>query len=84
MRIFFVCFSFLILWRVRNYFFVCLFLYFSLINVCIYLFIYLFRAVLGLRCCARVFSSCSEREPLFVAVRGLLIAVASLVVEHGL
>ena len=45
--------------------------------------IYLFLASLGLRC-ARAFSSCGERGPLFVAVRGLLIAVASLVVEHGL
>ena len=47
-------------------------------------FIYLFLAVLGLRCCARVFSSCSERGLLFIAVRGLLTAVASLVAEHGL
>ena len=43
------------------------------------LFIYLFLAALGLRCCARAFSSCSERGLLFIAVRGLLIAVASLV-----
>ena len=48
------------------------------------LFIYLFLAVLGLRCCAWAFSSCSEQGLLFVAVRGLLIAVASLVAEHGL
>ena len=41
-------------------------------------------AVLGLCCCARAFSSCGEQGLLFVAVRGLLIAVASLVVEHGL
>ena len=47
-------------------------------------FIYLFLAVLGLRRCAWAFSSCGERGLLFVAVRGLLIAVASLVVEHGL
>ena len=33
---------------------------------------------------ARAFSSCGERGLLFVAVRGLLIAVASLVAEHGL
>ena len=33
---------------------------------------------------ARAFSSCRERGLLFVVVRGLLIAVASLVVEHGL
>ena len=47
-------------------------------------FIYLFLAVLGLRCWARAFSSCSERGLLSVAVHGLLIAVASLVAEHGL
>ena len=35
-------------------------------------------AALGLRCCTRAFSSCSERGLLFVAVRGLLIVVASL------
>ena len=54
-----------------------------LFNKFIY-FIYLFLAVLGLRCCAWAFSSCGERGLLFVTVRGLLIAVASLVVEHGL
>ena len=47
-------------------------------------FIYLFLAVLGLRCCARAFSSCGEQGLLFVVVRRLLIAVASLVAEHGL
>ena len=41
-------------------------------------------AVLGLRCCAQAFSSCGERELLFVAVRRPFIAVASLVAEHGL
>ena len=38
----------------------------------------LFLAVLGLRCCEWAFSSCGERGLLFVAVRGLLIVVASL------
>ena len=47
------------------------------------LFIYIFWAVLGLRRCAWAFSSCGERGLLFVAVHGLLIAVASLVAEHG-
>ena len=47
-------------------------------------FIYLFLAALGLRCCALPCSSCGERGLLFVAVRGLLTAVASLVAEHGL
>ena len=46
--------------------------------------IYLFLAALGLRCCTRAFSSCSEQGLLFVAVHRLLIAVASLVTEHGL
>ena len=41
-------------------------------------------AALGLHCCAQAFSSCGERGPLFVAVRRLLIAVASLAAEHGL
>ena len=41
-------------------------------------------AALGLRCCVQAFSSCGERGLLFIAVRGLLIAVASLIAEHGL
>ena len=49
----------------------------------IYLY-FLFLAALGLRCCARAFSSCGGRGLLFVVVRGLLIAVVSLVEEHGL
>ena len=50
----------------------------------LYLFIYLFMAVLGLRFCARAFSSCGKRGPLFIAVRGPLTIVASLVAEHRL
>ena len=46
--------------------------------------IYLFLAVLGLRFCVRAFSSCGERGPLFIAVRGPLTIVASLVAEHRL
>ena len=37
-----------------------------------------FLAVLGLRCCARAFSKCGEWVLLFIAVRGLLIAMGSL------
>ena len=48
------------------------------------LFIYLFLAVLGLRFCARAFSSCGKRGPLFIAVHGPLTIVASLVAEHRL
>ena len=39
-------------------------------------------AVLGLRFCARAFSSCGKRGPLFIAVRGPLTIVASLIVKH--
>ena len=48
------------------------------------LFIYLFLSVLGLRFCARAFSSCGERGPLFIVVRGPLIITASLVAEQRL
>ena len=41
-------------------------------------------AMLGLRFCARAFSSCGKREPLFIAVCGPLTIVASLVAEHRL
>ena len=41
-------------------------------------------AVLCLRFCARAFSSCSKRGPLFIAVRGPLTIAASLVAEHRL
>ena len=57
--------------------FIYLFIYF-------YFYLFLFLVALGLCCCARAFSSCSERGLLFVVVHGLLIAVASLVAEHGL
>ena len=41
-------------------------------------------AVLGLRFCARAFSSCGKWGPLFIVVRGPLIIAASLVAEHRL
>ena len=50
----------------------------------VYLFIYLFLAVLGLRFCARASSSCGKWGPLFIAVHGPLTIVASLVAEHRL
>ena len=64
------------------FYFILFFYYFFKINL--FLFTYLFLAALGLRCCARTFSSCGERVLLFVVVHGLLIAVASLVAEHRL
>ena len=41
-------------------------------------------AVLGLRFCARAFSSCSKWGPLFIAVRAPFIIAASPVAEHRL
>ena len=41
-------------------------------------------AMLGLRFCARAFSSCGKWGPLFIAVRGPLTIAASLVAEHRL
>ena len=41
-------------------------------------------AVLGLRFCARAFSSCGKRGPLFIVVRGPHTTAASLVAEHRL
>ena len=40
--------------------------------------------MLGLRFCARAFSSCGKRGPLFIAVRGPLTVAASPVAEHKL
>ena len=40
--------------------------------------------MLGLHFCARAFSSCGKRGPLFIAVHRPLTIVASLVVEHRL
>ena len=51
---------------------------------CNFFLIYFFLAVLGLRCCTRAFSSCSEQWLLFIAVTGLLTAAASLVAQHRL
>ena len=49
------------------------------------LFIYLFiLAVLGLRFCARAFSSCGKRGPLLIAVPGPLTFAASPVAVHML
>ena len=56
--------------------------FFFFLNYFIYL--YLFLAVLGLRFCARAFSSCGKQRPLFIVVRGPLTIVASLVAEHRL
>ena len=41
-------------------------------------------AVLGLRLCARAFSSCDKQGPLFITVGGPLTVAASLVAGHRL
>ena len=41
-------------------------------------------AVLGLRFCARAFSSCGKRGPPLITVRGPLTVAAPLVAEHRL
>ena len=41
-------------------------------------------AVLGLRFCARAFTSCGKWGPFFIAVRRPLTIAASLVAEHRL
>ena len=56
----------------------------SFLKILFIYFIYLFLAASGLHCCVRAFSSCGERVLLFIVVHGLLLAVSSLVVEHGL
>ena len=58
-----------------------LFIYLFIFKI---IFIYLFLAALGLCCCMQAFSSCGEQGLLVVAVHGLLVVVASLVVEHRL
>ena len=66
---------------------ICIFLFF-LINFFFNLLFILVLAALGLRwvfIAARgLFSGRGEQGPLFVAARRLLVAVASLVAEHGL
>ena len=63
---------------------ICFFNKLILFFKCVGLFIYLFLVVLGLRFCARAFSSCGKWGPLFIAVRGPLTIAASLLAEHRL
>ena len=59
-------------------------LQYDLIHFFFFLNKFIYLAVLGLRFCARAFSSCGERGPLFIAVRRPLTVAASLVAEHRL
>ena len=58
--------------------------FFFFFKFLIFIYLFLFLPVLGLRFCARAFSSCGERGPLFIAVHGPLTIAASLVAEHRL
>ena len=66
-----LCFYFIL------FYFILFFHSYTGLRALIYLFIYLFLAMLGLRFCAKAFSSCGERGPLFIAVRRPLTIVAS-------
>ena len=59
-------------------------IFFLFLNFYLFILIFIFLSVLGLHCCVRAFSSCGKQGLLFVVVCGFLIAVTSLVVEHGL
>ena len=61
-----------------------IFFFFFFRNSRSYLFIDWSIAVLGLRFCARAFSSCGKWGPLFIALRGPLTIAASLAAEHRL
>ena len=57
----------------------------AILAICKFIyFIYLFLAVLGVRCWAWALSSCGERGLVSATVHGLLTVVASPVAEHRL
>ena len=85
--LFFISFFFLFFlkWFDGLLLYYALILFFLVFVNLLYVFVFVFvLAVLGLRCCMQAFSGCREQGLLFIAVHGLLIAVASLVTEHGL
>ena len=57
---------------------------FGILHYEVMCYFYLFMAVLGLRFCARAFSSCGKWGPLFIAVCEPLTIMACLVAEHRL
>ena len=59
-------------------------IYFQWIFLKLFIYLFLFMVVLGLRFCARAFSSRGKRGPLFIAVLRPLTIAASLVAEHRL
>ena len=72
-------------WRSFLFFFTLFFFFFFFLNFLFIIYLlFLFLAVLGLHFCARAFSNCGERGPLFIAVRGPLTIAASPAAEHRL
>ena len=71
------------MFRIYFFFFLKRWLFF-VIYLFMYVCMYVCMAVLGLRFCARAFSSCGKWGLLFITVRGPLIIAASLVAEHRL
>ena len=57
---------------------------FNFLKINLFIYLFIFGCIGSLLLCARAFSSCGERGLLFVVVRGLLIAVVSLLAEHWL
>ena len=57
---------------------------FYFLFILFYFILFIYLAVLGLCCCARAFFSCGKRGLVFLVVHGLLIVMASFVVEHRL
>ena len=72
------------IYSIHTYIYTCIIYTHIYAYICGFLKIYLFLAALGLHCCEQAFSSCSEQGLPFFAVRGLLIAEASLAAELGL
>ena len=72
--------------QISYWLFVFIFLvnFFFFFNSRSFIYLFIFMTVLGLRFCARAFSSCGKWGPLFIAVHGPLTIAASLVAEHRL
>ena len=73
-----------LVWDIYFFFLFFLNAFFFFFLIYYYFYLYLFLAVLGLRFCARAFSSRGKWGSLFIAVRRPLTIAASLVAEHRL
>ena len=64
--------------------FYCSFFFFLRNSFILIIYLFIFGCVGFFRFCARAFSSCGKRGPLFITVRGPLTIAASPVAEHRL